>query len=179
MQRKTRRIIGAVALIGALAAGGAAFTAGNPLADQTQSYSSANITGAQASNLSFTYSADGSYVTSATVTLHGNVGNELAGVAVPLNAGADAPYTIKAGFTGTGPYIGSPPAPVSGNPGDDLGSTCQTATYSSPNTIVTCDFTQSGPTDSGYLAGSGYLTQQTGQFNLLVTGTDTTGGTGS
>jgi hypothetical protein len=125
MQRRTRRIIGAVALIAALAAGGAAFTAGNTLPDQTQSYSSAHITGADASALAFTYSGDGSKVTGATVSLLGDVSA----------TGLDQPYVIKAGFT-------------DGTPGDALGTTCTTGTFASGSTPVTCDFT--GISGGGY-----------------------------
>jgi hypothetical protein len=125
MQRRTRRIIGAVALIAALAAGAAAFTAGNVIPDQTQSYSSAHITGANASSLAFTYSSDGSKVTGATVTLQGDVSA----------TGPDQPYVIKAGFT-------------DGTPADALGTTCTAGTYASPSTPVTCDFT--GVSGGGY-----------------------------
>lgn len=176
MKSKTRKTIGAVALIGALAAGGAAFTAGNPLADQTQSYSSAHINGALASSLTFQYSADGSYVTQATVVLAGN----------ESSTGSDAPYLIKAGFTGTGPFLNGTLTGAPGpTPSDDLGTVCDAATgtttivYASPNTTVTCDLTASGPADAGWATGLGYLTQQSSQFNLLVTGenTDTLTGT--
>ncbi len=165
MHFKTRRVIASVVVIGAVAAGGAAFTAGNTIVPQTVSYSSGVIDGAQVVSLQYEYSSDGSHITSAAVTLAGN----------ESTSGPDAPYVIEAGFTDG-----------STNNEDALGTHCDAtgAAYNSTagTTLVNCDFT-AGPyvadtdVDSVFTAGSGsivtpngYPTIPTTRFNLLVTG---------
>jgi hypothetical protein len=88
MQRKTKRIIGAVAVIALLAAGGAAFTnsiSGVP-ASTIAGFSKSTITGATATNLHYVLSTDGQYVDQVTVTLDGD---------------RTSGQTFKAGFTRT------------------------------------------------------------------------------
>lgn len=82
MQRRTKKIIAAVAVIGALAAGGAAFTAANTIPDSVAGYGTSNISGATATALKFTLSADGTTIASAALTFDGDVHSQ----------------TIKAGF---------------------------------------------------------------------------------
>jgi hypothetical protein len=82
MQRKTRRIILAVALIGALAAGGAAFTAGNTIPNTVAGYGTSNITGATATSLIYTLNGTGDTITAADLVFQGDQTNN----------------TVKAGF---------------------------------------------------------------------------------
>ena len=70
MKRKSRRIVAALVLIGALAAGGAAFTASNTLPNTTAGYGTSTITGATASKIAYTLSSDGLTITGATIDLH-------------------------------------------------------------------------------------------------------------
>jgi ABC-type Fe3+-siderophore transport system permease subunit len=88
MQRRTKRIVGAIALIAALAAGGAAFTASNTLpSTDTAGYGNISVTGADVSDISNTLSADGQDITEVTLTFAS---------AIPANA------TVEAGFGTTG-----------------------------------------------------------------------------
>lgn len=82
MHRITRRLVLAVVLVGALAAGGAAFTASNSLPATTAGYGSSSITGATATDIAYTLSADGTQITGATITFTGDLSND----------------TVKAGF---------------------------------------------------------------------------------
>lgn len=69
MKRKNRKIIGAVALIAALAAGGVAFTAGQTLPTDTAGYGHVSVTGGfNVSDISNTLSALGTNITSVKVT---------------------------------------------------------------------------------------------------------------
>lgn len=87
MKRKSRRIVAALVLVGVLAAGGAAFTAGNTVPDTTAGYGTSTITGATAKSIVYTLSADGTQITAATIQLHtASTGDLTSG------------YTVKAGF---------------------------------------------------------------------------------
>lgn len=98
MQRKTRKIIGAVAVIGALAAGGAAFTAANAVPATVAGYGTANVTGATVSTIHYTLDTNGTHITAAHLVL---VGDQSAN-------------TVKAGFNGgstvdcSGPVFSTP-----------------------------------------------------------------------
>ncbi len=75
MQRNTRRIIAAIAVIALLAAGGAAFT--NQLSgldgnNANIGFGSETVTGAAATNVNYALSADGQYVDEVAVTLTGD-----------------------------------------------------------------------------------------------------------
>jgi hypothetical protein len=76
MKRNKKRIIAAVAVICALAAGGAAYTtaiAGFPAnGTNTAAFGGTSITGAPSAGVSYTLSADGQYVTSADVYFTGS-----------------------------------------------------------------------------------------------------------
>lgn len=73
MHRRTRRITLAVILIGALAAGGAAFTASNTIASSTAGYGTSTITGATATDVHYTLSADGTQINTAALTFTGDL----------------------------------------------------------------------------------------------------------
>ncbi len=69
MKRKNRKIIGAVALIAALAAGGVAFTAGQTLPTDTAGYGHVSVTGGfDVSDISNTLDAMGTEITTVQVT---------------------------------------------------------------------------------------------------------------
>jgi len=185
--RFTRRTLSAVVVIGAVAAGGAAYTAGSGFGSQpTASYAGTIIEGAQATSLQFQYSNDGSVITEADLILVGDYSQ------TSLNQGA--PYTIRAGFG----------ADTTGNTLDPdlLNSLCTATTYYSPvtapdplptldgglitvpsgDTGVSCPFTQtvSDNLDSTVTphTTSPSSTPNGGgadQFNLLVTSTGPTG----
>jgi hypothetical protein len=88
MKGKTKKIILAVAVIGALAAGGAAFTASNTVPNTTAGYGTSTITGATVDSISYTTNGDGTQITDAKITLPGD-----------LTATATTPAkTVRAGF---------------------------------------------------------------------------------
>ncbi len=91
MKRKSRRIVAALVLIGALAAAGAAFTASNTVPNTTAGYGTSTITGATASKIVYTLSADGTQITGATLDLH-----------TATTADLTSGYTVQAGFNGPG-----------------------------------------------------------------------------
>jgi hypothetical protein len=71
VKRKNRKIIGAVALIAALAAGGVAFTAGQTLPTDTAGYGHVSITGGfNVDDISNTLNAMGTEITSVQLTFH-------------------------------------------------------------------------------------------------------------
>ena len=72
MHRISRRMVAVVVLIGAIAAGGAAFTASNTIPNTVAGYGTSNITGATADSLNYTYSADGTSITAEDIVLHGD-----------------------------------------------------------------------------------------------------------
>lgn len=86
MQRKTKRIIVAVALICALAAGGAAYTASNTIPDSVAGYGTDTITGATATTIHYVLSTDGQTITGVDLTFNGNLTGD----------------TVQAGFDGNG-----------------------------------------------------------------------------
>jgi hypothetical protein len=86
MQRRTKRIIGAIAVIAAIAAGGAAFTASNTVPDTVAGYGTSNITGATVTALHYTLNADGTQITDAALTIHGDQSGNI----VKAGFGSDA-----------------------------------------------------------------------------------------
>ncbi|MGZ4185331.1 MAG: hypothetical protein ACXVUE_10860 [Solirubrobacteraceae bacterium] len=86
MQRKTKRIIGAIAVIAAIAAGGAAFTASNTVPDTVAGYGTSNITGATVTAMHYTLNADGTDITAADLTFQGDQTNNV----VKAGFGSDA-----------------------------------------------------------------------------------------
>jgi hypothetical protein len=110
MQRKTKRIIGAIAVIAAIAAGGAAFTASNTVPNTVAGYGTSNITGATVTAMHYTLTADGTQISDASLTFHGDqTGNVVkAGFGTDAlntctlgsyNAGADTTDATCSGFT--------------------------------------------------------------------------------
>jgi hypothetical protein len=138
MQRKTRKIIGAVALIGALAAGGAAFTASSAIPATVAGYASASITGATANSVSYTFdtssSASPSYGDIIAVNLVFN--EDLTNGAPPADVKNDV---IQSAFNGT---------LLTQNCAVTLAYDGTTIPIPGKGTHVTCDY--SNPTVTGF-----------------------------
>jgi hypothetical protein len=73
MHRISRRMVAVVVLIGAIAAGGAAFTASNTIPDSVAGYGTSHITGADAHTLNYVISSDGTTITEADLSFVGDV----------------------------------------------------------------------------------------------------------
>jgi type IV secretory pathway TrbL component len=74
MSRTTSRIAAGLAVLGAVVAGGTAFTAssGLPQTAKTVGYDTTQITGATATDVSYTLSSDGSKIASAKIKFNGD-----------------------------------------------------------------------------------------------------------
>jgi hypothetical protein len=70
---KTVRIAAALAVIGAVAAGGAAFTAGETLPANVAGYGTTTVTGGTVTDLRYTLSSTGQYIASASLTFSGDI----------------------------------------------------------------------------------------------------------
>ncbi len=161
MQRNTRRIIAAVAVIALLAAGGAAFTAAIGGLDGSTTaigFGSETVAGATASAVNYTLDSNGQYVDTVKVTLAGGTGN--------------TDYSTGYTFKGSLMSDGSGTVEQTG--------VCSAGSYDAVNndTVVTCDFT--GFTSNGGTAAGGGGTS-TGTPVDLVQGFDlsVTGANGS
>ena len=116
MQRKTKKIVLALVVIGVVAAGGAAFTAANTVPTHAVGYGQAVVTGAVASAIDHTLSADGMHVDQTVMTLTGNL--------------ADAPV-VTAGFGADGVDLAACTAtPATGVFGAANRTTVATCAYS-------------------------------------------------
>lgn len=73
MHRISRRMVAVVVLIGAIAAGGAAFTASNTIPDTVAGYGTSHITGATANSLNYVISSDGTTISEADLVFQGDV----------------------------------------------------------------------------------------------------------
>lgn len=112
MQRRTRRIIAAVAVIALLAAGGAAFTdsiVGNPVSNGTTAgYGTISITGATLTDVNYTLSANGTNITEVNFTFQGNLEGDTLELAFDNANLAQCSHTgITNGVIPTGAYNGT------------------------------------------------------------------------
>jgi hypothetical protein len=98
MKRKPKSILIALVVVGALAAGGAAFTASNTIPNTVMGFGTSNITGATATSLTYTRSADGSTITAATLVFTGDISTRT----VQAGFNANALTTCAAGTFATG-----------------------------------------------------------------------------
>jgi hypothetical protein len=73
MKRKPLSIIAGLAVVGAIAAGGAAFTASNTIPDTVMGFGTSNITGAAANSLTYQRTGDGTHIVSATIVFAGDI----------------------------------------------------------------------------------------------------------
>jgi hypothetical protein len=124
MQRRTKRIIGAIVVIAAIAAGGAAFTASNTVPNTVAGYGTSNISGATVTAMHYTLNADGTQITDAALTFQGDQTHNV----------------VKAGF-GTDPLttcsVGSYDSVGDTTPATCSGYTQSTATSATFNVAVT------------------------------------------
>jgi hypothetical protein len=118
------KIVLAIATAAVIAAGGAALTANNVLPASVAGYGTSNISGATATALTYTLSADGTQINSAALTFQGDVTNR----------------TIKAGFGTdnlTACTIGAYNAGTTSTPVTCSGFTQSTNTSATFNVAVT------------------------------------------
>jgi hypothetical protein len=102
MRFKTTRIVAAIAVIGAVAAGGAAFTASNTVPNSVAGYGVSTVTGGVVDSLTYGLSSDGSNVTSATIVFEGNTVDDTAEIGFNGTSGnAVALQTCDTGVAGT------------------------------------------------------------------------------
>ena len=125
MHRISRRMVAVLVVIGAIAAGGAAFTAANTVPPTTAGYGTSTISGATATDIAYTLNATGTQITGATITFTGDLSND----------------TVKAGFETNSLTTCSAPVYTAGTPGSSV-STCSgytesTASSSSFSVAVT------------------------------------------
>jgi hypothetical protein len=113
MHRISRRMVAVVVLIGAIAAGGAAFTDSNSVPNTTAGYGTSTISGATATDIAYTLNGDGTQITGATITFSGDVSSD----------------TVKAGFETDALTTCSAPVYTTGSPGSSV-STCSGYTES-------------------------------------------------
>jgi hypothetical protein len=143
MQRKTRRIIAAVAVMALLAAGGAAFTnsigAFGTNNDQI-GYSSDTIVGATATNLQYELSPDNSKIDQVLVTLQGD-------------------YTTGSATNGSDAFV----AMFNNTPANKVNCVPAGSVDGSGNTLLTCDF------DPSHDQSAGIATGGADTFSLTVT----------
>ena len=92
MHRISRRMVAVLVVIGAIAAGGAAFTASNTIQDSTAGYGTSNITGATATDVHYTLNSDGTKITTALITFTGDLSSDT----VQAGFGTDALTTCSA-----------------------------------------------------------------------------------
>jgi hypothetical protein len=94
MKRKSKKIVLALVVIGAVAAGGAAFTAANVVPDSVAGYDTTTITGATATAVNYTLDATGVNITDVAVTFSTDITGKH--VRTSFNGGtltADCPIT--------------------------------------------------------------------------------------
>jgi hypothetical protein len=100
MRNKPRSILAGLVVIGALAAGGAAFTASNTIPDTVMGFGTSTITGATATSLTYTRTADGSAITAATLVFTGDISANTVQAGFNTNAlDTCAAGTVAAGDT--------------------------------------------------------------------------------
>jgi hypothetical protein len=80
MRFKTTRLIASVAVIGAVAAGGAAFTASNTVPSSVAGYGTASVTGGTVTSLTYGLSTDGSLIDTATIVFTGDLSADTVGI---------------------------------------------------------------------------------------------------
>jgi hypothetical protein len=109
MHRISRRMVAVLVVIGAIAAGGAAFTASNTVPDTTAGYGTSHITGATATDIKYTLSADGTEINSVLLTFTGDLSNDtvqagfesdnLTTCSAPVYDGTTSSTTTCSGYT--------------------------------------------------------------------------------
>lgn len=104
--RNPTKIIAAVAVAGAVAASGSAFTASNTVPNTVAGYGTSTISGATATSLKYTLNADGTQITAAAMNFQGDLTGKKVGAAFGTatltsctlgTVGADNPDTTATG----------------------------------------------------------------------------------
>jgi hypothetical protein len=109
MRFKPTRIVAAIAVIGAVAAGGAAFTFSNTVPSSVAGFGSASVTGGTVTSLTYDLSTDGYYITTAHIVFTGDKSADTAsigfsdGTTVNGDGQTDGPLNV----CGTGTYDGT------------------------------------------------------------------------
>jgi hypothetical protein len=99
MKGKTKKIVLAVAVIGAIAAGGVAFTEANIVPDSVAGYDNTTITGATATAVNYTLDGTGQNITDVVVTFSTDITGKH--VRIGFNGGALTPDCTIAGAVGS------------------------------------------------------------------------------
>jgi hypothetical protein len=100
MKGKTKKIVLAVAVIGAIAAGGAAFTAANTVPPTIAGYDNQVVSGATASDVHYELSGDGTTVSNVVITFSTDITGKH--VQIGFNDGAlETPECVITGTAGT------------------------------------------------------------------------------
>jgi hypothetical protein len=92
MRFKTTRIVAAIAVIGAVAAGGAAFTAGSALPTNVAGYDVGTVTGGTVTDLNYALDSTGANITTANLTF----ASDLTGDTVRIGFGQYDSGTLQA-----------------------------------------------------------------------------------
>jgi hypothetical protein len=96
--RNTRKLVASLVAVGALAAGGTAFTASNTIPDKIVGYDTSTISGATATALTFDVSADGATISGADLVFTG----DLTGKTVKAGFNTDALVACTVGIYNVG-----------------------------------------------------------------------------
>jgi hypothetical protein len=99
MKGKTKKIVLAVAVIGAIAAGGVAFTEANVVPDSVAGYDNTTITGATATAVNYTLDSTGENITDVVVTFSTDITGKH--VRIAFNGGALGSDCTIAGAVGS------------------------------------------------------------------------------
>lgn len=100
MRFKTPRIVASVAVIGAVAAGGAAFTASETVPTNLAGYGTTTVSGATLNSLNYDLSADGTTITTANLVFAQDLTGDSVGIS--FGSGNLASCTIGTYDSGTG-----------------------------------------------------------------------------
>jgi hypothetical protein len=90
MRRKSTKIAIAIATAAVIAAGGAALTAGNTVQASVAGYGTSTISGATATEVTYTLNADGTQITAAALIFDGDMTDRT------IKAGFDNDATLRA-----------------------------------------------------------------------------------
>ena len=125
MHRISRRMVAVVVVIGALAAGGAAYT--NTITDasapaNTAGYAAVTVNGATLNDAKYTFSGDGTTITAVTFTFLGN----------------ESLKELKFGFSGSDGVAGSAPTLADCSDGTNSGGIIPAGDFTT-NTTITCN----------------------------------------
>jgi hypothetical protein len=106
MKRNKKRIVAAIAVIGALAAGGAAFTASNTVPGSIAGYGTSTISGATATSIHYVLNAAGDQITGVNLVFSDDLtANGTGTVKAGFNGGAATDCTVGSYTAGTGTSV--------------------------------------------------------------------------